>query len=203
MQDQSSGGASSSSRHQDTLGGNIAGAAREAYQKAADLSSEAAERGRAAAAEGARVAKSQMKGALDRQVGAAASVVGDVARSFHVAADDLERNAPFAGDLMHGLADRMSGYAEDLQSQNADDLLRAASDFTRRQPAVVFGLAALAGFLAFRAIKHTPSSVQAPSLQPSQHDFSEDDDDEEEESDSGAAVSAPPRRRRRKRVDDV
>jgi hypothetical protein len=201
MQDQSSGGASSSSRHQDTLGGNIAGAARDAYQKAADLSSEAAERGRAAAAEGARVAKSQMKGALDRQVGVAASVVGDVARSFHVAADDLERNAPFAGDLMHGLADRMSGYAEDLQAQSTDDLLRTASDFTRRQPAVVFGLAALAGFLAFRAIKHTPSSVQAPSIQPSQHDFSEDDEDGE--NDSGTAVNAPPRRRRRKRVDDV
>ncbi|MDQ2083604.1 hypothetical protein RA307_25750 [Xanthobacteraceae bacterium Astr-EGSB] len=201
MQDQSSGGAPSSSRHQDTLGGNIAGAAREAYQKAADLSGEAAERGRAAAAEGARMAKSQMKGVLDRQVGVAASVVGDVARSFHVAADDLERNAPFAGDLMHGLADRMSGYAEDLQAQNTDDLLRTASDFTRRQPAMVFGLAALAGFLMFRAIKHTPSSVQAPSIQPSQNDFSEDD--EEEDNDSGAAVSAPPRRRRRKRVDDV
>lgn len=201
MQDQGSGGAQSSSRQQEALGRNIAGAAKEAYQKAADLGSEAAERGRAAAAEGARVARSQMKGALDRQVGAAASVVDNVARSFHVAANDLERNAPFAGDIMHGLADRMSGYADDLQGQSADDLLRAASDFTRRQPAVVFGLAALAGFLMFRTIKHTPTAMQAPSIQPSQHDFPDDSD--EDEGDSDAAMSAPPRRRRRKRVDDV
>jgi hypothetical protein len=203
MQDQGSEGTQSSSRQQDTLRRNLAGAAKDAYQKAADLSSEAAERGRVAAAEGARLAKSQMKGALDRQVGTAASVVGDVARSFHVAADDLERKAPLAGDLMHGLADRMSGYADDLQGQSADDLLRAASDFTRRQPAVVFGLAALAGFLMFRTIKHTPSSVTAPPIQPSQNDFAEDSDEDEGGADMDAAMSAPPRRRRRKRVDDL
>lgn len=34
-----------------------------------------------------------------------------------------------------------------------------ASDFTRKQPALVFGLASLAGFLAFRVLKSSPPSA--------------------------------------------
>ena len=197
MQDQGSEGAQPSSRQQDTFARNIAGAARNVYDKATELGSEAADRGRAAAADGARAAKSEVKGLLDRQMGAAASVVGDVARSFHVAADDLGQSTPFAGDLLHGVADRMAGYAEDLEGQKIDDVLRAATDFTRRQPAVVFGLAALAGMLLFRTVKHTPGpAVRAPSIQPSQHDFDDDGDEE-------LGTGTQPRRRRRKRIDDL
>ena len=37
-----------------------------------------------------------------------------------------------------------------------DDLIKKASDFTRKQPALMFGLASLAGFLAFRVLKSSP-----------------------------------------------
>jgi hypothetical protein len=37
-------------------------------------------------------------------------------------------------------------------------VLVAASNFTRRQPAVVFGLAAMAGFLLFRSVKSRPTT---------------------------------------------
>jgi hypothetical protein len=60
----------------------------------------------------------------------------------------------------------MNGYAEDLRDQSVDQLVRTASAFTRRQPAMVFGLAALAGFLALRTLKSTPSSVASPPIQP-------------------------------------
>jgi hypothetical protein len=46
-----------------------------------------------------------------------------------------------------------------------DELIGGASDFTRRQPAVVFGLAAVAGFLALRTLKLT-QPVASPSIQP-------------------------------------
>jgi len=36
----------------------------------------------------------------------------------------------------------------------------------------VFGLAALAGFFVFRAVKNTPGTISSPALQPSQDDFS-------------------------------
>ena len=40
-----------------------------------------------------------------------------------------------------------------MRDQSVEDFWRSASDFTRKQPAVVFGLASLAGFLLFRVLK--------------------------------------------------
>jgi hypothetical protein len=154
-----------------TLSGGIADAASGAYARAAELTGEAAERARRTAADAASTAGSQMKDILDRQVGTGAGMLGDVARSVHRAADDLDQTSPLVGDLVRTLAQRMSGYADDLRGQTSDDLLRAASDLTRRQPALVFGLAALAGFFAFRTVKHAPIADLAPSLQPSQRGF--------------------------------
>jgi hypothetical protein len=173
MQDQGFEGAKSAPR-ESALGRNLAGATRDAYDKTAELSGEAAERARAAASDVASEAKSHLRGMLDRQVGVAATMVGDVAHSFHTAAEDLDRSVPLAADLVRGFADRVSGYADGMQTQTADDVLRSASDFTRRQPALVFGLAALAGFFVFRTTKNTPTSIQAPSIQPSQQSFSND-----------------------------
>jgi hypothetical protein len=65
----------------------------------------------------------------------------------------------------------MDGYASNLQAQSVDQLVKNASDFTRRQPALMFGLAALAGFFVMRTLKSSPSSISvqpSPSLQPSQ-----------------------------------
>jgi hypothetical protein len=58
-----------------------------------------------------------------------------------------------------------------LRDQSVDQLIGKASDFTRRQPALVFGLAALAGFFAVRTVKSAPS-ISAPSIQPSHSGFS-------------------------------
>jgi hypothetical protein len=49
-----------------------------------------------------------------------------------------------------------------LQDQSVDQLWRSASNYTRRQPAVVFGLAALAGFFALRTFKSTPARRPGP-----------------------------------------
>ncbi len=51
------------------------------------------------------------------------------------------------------MADTVDGYAGDLKTKSVEDIVRSASDFTRRQPAIVFGFAAMAGFLAFRMMK--------------------------------------------------
>jgi hypothetical protein len=44
-------------------------------------------------------------------------------------------------------------FSRDIRGQTVEDLVRTASEFTRRQPALVFGLASLAGFLAFRVLR--------------------------------------------------
>jgi hypothetical protein len=57
------------------------------------------------------------------------------------------------------LADTVKGTAEDLRD--------TAVDLTRRQPALVFGLASLAGFRAYRTVKNAqtvaPTSSEAES----------------------------------------
>jgi hypothetical protein len=61
---------------------------------------------------------------------------------------------------MRNAADRVEQFSEGLRDQTVDDLLKTASDFTREQSALVFGLASVAGFLAFRVLK---SSTPRPS----------------------------------------
>jgi hypothetical protein len=81
------------------------------------------------------------------------------------AAQDMERGNPMLADLMRGLAHNVDAYADALENRTVEQLIKAGSDFTRRQPALVFGLAAVAGFLAFRTFKNA-QSVSSPSIQP-------------------------------------
>jgi ElaB/YqjD/DUF883 family membrane-anchored ribosome-binding protein len=96
---------------------------------------------------------SQVQGALDQQLVRGARVVTNVARSARRAADELDNDAPQIAGLVRGMADRVEEYSTSLQNQSVTDVYQAASDFTRRQPAVVFGVAALAGFFALRTFK--------------------------------------------------
>ena len=140
--------------------------AQEAYASASTLAGEAAEKVKEAASDTAATLTGEVKQLLDRQVGGSADMVGFVARSAKRAAEDLEHDAPQMASLVRSLAGRMDGYADGLRDQSVDQLIRKASDFTRRQPALVFGLAALAGFFALRTVKSSPS-ISAPSIQPS------------------------------------
>jgi ElaB/YqjD/DUF883 family membrane-anchored ribosome-binding protein len=145
---------------------SFSSAARSAYDATSGFAQDAAQRAKEAASDTAAEMKGHVKQMLDGQVGAGADLVGHVAQSAKRAAEELEQNAPQIARLVHGVADRIEGYSDDLRDQDFDQLMQTASDFARRQPALVFGLAALAGFLVFRTVKATPS-VRAPSIQPS------------------------------------
>ena len=101
---------------------------------------------------------SQIQEALDQQVVRGAKTMTTVARSARRAADELETAAPQIAGLVRGVADRVEEYSRNLETASATDIYQAASDFTRRQPAVVFGVAALAGFFALRTIKNSSAS---------------------------------------------
>lgn len=143
----------------------IGAAATDTFSAASDIAQEAAGRAKHAASDTASTVAYQAKEMLDRQVGNGAQLVGHFASSARKAAEDLDQNAPQIAGLVHAAADRIEGYAGELKDQSVDQLFRAASDLARRQPALVFGLAALGGFLAFRTLKSTPS-VASPSIQP-------------------------------------
>lgn len=101
---------------------------------------------------------SQVQDALDQQVVRGARTITNVARSARRAADELETDAPQIAGLVRGVADRVEEYSRSLETQSVTDIYQAASDFTRRQPAVVFGVAALAGFFALRTFRSSSTS---------------------------------------------
>src|SRR6478735_12735395 len=113
------------------------------------------------ASEAASTVTDQVKGLLDSQLASGAEMVGHLGNSAQRAADDLDQNAPQLAGLVRGMADRIEGYAYDMRDQSVDQLFRSASNFTRRQPALVLGLAWLAGFFAFRTIRSTLLSTQS------------------------------------------
>jgi hypothetical protein len=103
---------------------------------------------------------SQVQDALDQQVVRGARTITNVARSARRAADELETDAPQIAGLVRGVADRVEEYSRSLETQSVTDIYQSASDFTRRQPAVVFGVAVLAGFFALRTFRSSSTSFE-------------------------------------------
>jgi hypothetical protein len=101
---------------------------------------------------------SQVQGVLDQQLVKGARVVANVARSARRAAGELEADMPQVAELVRGMADRVEDYSRALEDQSVTDIYESASDFTRRRPAVVFGVAALAGFVALRTLKSSSTT---------------------------------------------
>jgi uncharacterized protein YjbJ (UPF0337 family) len=145
---------------------NIGATAGDAMSKASGMAQQAAETARQAASDTTSKVSHQVRDLLDRQVGSGADMVGHFASSAKRAAEELEKNAPYLAGFVHVFANRIESYSDDLRDQTVDQLIRSGSDFTRRQPALVFGLAALAGFFAFRTLKSVPPSTPSPSIQP-------------------------------------
>ena len=161
-------GRDSSTTNRDGLSQRTAKAASEALSNASAMAGEAATKAKQVASDSAATVTEQVKQLLDNQVSSGADMVGHFAGAVKRAAEELDRDAPQLAGLVRTAADRMDGYAHGLHDQSVEQLMRAASDFTRRQPAMVFGLAALAGFFALRTLKSTPSAVPSPPIQPSQ-----------------------------------
>jgi hypothetical protein len=130
----------------------------EAVSKLADVAQEAGGQAKQAAASLASEANRKTKGFLNQKVTVGADFAGHIAESVKCAADNLDRNAPQLAGLVRDAADKVDGFSRDMREQTVEDLMRTASDFTRRQPAIVFGLASLAGFFLFRVLKSNPSA---------------------------------------------
>ncbi len=124
----------------------------EARSQAGEAVHQVGRQARKAATSLASDANEKVVGLMDRQVGAGADLAGHIASSVRSAADDLEKNAPQLAGFVRDAAqsiDRLSGRIRD---QSAGDLFRASSAFARRRPAVIFGGAAILGFLLYRVV---------------------------------------------------
>jgi ABC-type transporter Mla subunit MlaD len=125
----------------------------EAVSKFGEMAQEVREQAKETASSLAAEANQKAKALLNQQIDAGADLVNQIAGAAKQAARSLDPTAPQLAGLVRGAADRAEDLSRDLRGQSVDDLFRTASDFTRRQPALVFGLASVAGFLAFRVLK--------------------------------------------------
>ena len=166
MSNQYDAGGDARARGTDSTTSKVSNTAREAFAQASDMARDAGAKAKQAAADTAATVTEQVKELLDRQIGHGAGLAGQFASSVRVAADDLDPQSPVLAGFVRNFANRVEHYAEDMQDQTVEQLTRTAADFTRRQPALVFGLAALAGFVMFRTFK-SAGHVESPPIQPS------------------------------------
>lgn len=131
------------------------------WQAASGTGRHAGGQGRSASAVGSTLGH-HVKTLLADQVGSGADMIARFAGATRKAADDLEMGSPQAASFVGGVAERLDAYAETLREQSIDDLVSAASDYTRRKPALVFGVAALAGFVVMRTFKNASANRSGP-----------------------------------------
>lgn len=133
------------------------------------MAAEVSSRAKDLASEAADTITQQTARLLNNQIGAGAELIGQMAGATRRVSEELKQQSPQVAELVRSLADRVDGYSDQLRDQSVSELIGSAKDFTRRQPALVFGLAAVAGFIAWRLVKATPASaftVSSPSIQP-------------------------------------
>jgi ElaB/YqjD/DUF883 family membrane-anchored ribosome-binding protein len=114
---------------------------------------EAAEGLRQTASSLASDTRARMNGLLSEKLSSGAEVVGQVAGSARRAADDLERTSPQISGLLRDASAHMEEFSRTLRAKSVDEIVETATSYARRQPAVLFGAAAVAGFALFRLFK--------------------------------------------------
>ena len=138
-------------------GRDIRSKAGEAVSKLANVAHTAGQQAKATATSLASEANERAKGVMNQQVAAGAEWVGHLAEATKAAAENLKQNAPQFSGLVRDAANRVEKFSKNLEDKSVEELYQSASDFTRRQPALVFGSAALFGFFIFRLLKTEPT----------------------------------------------
>ncbi|MBV9238945.1 MAG: hypothetical protein JOZ94_24160 [Xanthobacteraceae bacterium] len=142
-----------SSANSPSGGSSFTDKANEAARKAGETAQQAQNQAREAISNLSSHAAGTVKELFNNQVNTGADFVSDIAHSIHCAADDLNHTAPQLGEFAHEAARQVDAFATRMREKPADELFADASDFARRQPAIVFGAAAVLGFAMFRVLK--------------------------------------------------
>lgn len=138
----------------------------DALSKINDVAQAVGEQAKATATSLASEANEKAKGVLNGQIAAGAEWVGYVAEATKAAADSLDRNAPKLSGIVRQTARKVERFSRDVKDQSVEELYQSASDFARRQPALVFGSTAVLGFFLFRLLKTEPRSAAAAGRDP-------------------------------------
>jgi ElaB/YqjD/DUF883 family membrane-anchored ribosome-binding protein len=152
MPDIKNGGNSASPANDPNLIDDLADRARQASAALAETAQRAADQAREAASSLGSEAQERFQGYMDQQVVAGADLAGRVAGAINAAADELGRTSPAFASAVRGAGDRVQDLSQQFRGKTADEILANTRDFVRHKPALVFGVAAALGFVAYRVL---------------------------------------------------
>jgi len=79
-------------------------------------------------------------------------------RAINAAAAELETQSPLVAGYVRNTAERIGGFSSNVGNRSVNELVKAASDLARQQPALFFGGAVAAGFALSRFLKSSANS---------------------------------------------
>jgi ElaB/YqjD/DUF883 family membrane-anchored ribosome-binding protein len=109
-------------------------------------------------------AQQRFHGYMDQQVAAGVDLAARVAKAIGTAADELDRTSPALSGLVRGAGAKVQDVSQQFRDKSADDILADTREFVRRKPALVFGVAAALGFVAYRVLN--AGAAQSASREP-------------------------------------
>jgi len=124
-----------------------------ALSKATEVAQQAGSQIKHKATSLANEAGERIQGFIDQKIASGADFIGSIGRSARAASDSLDRDAPQLAGLVRGAADSITEFSETVRGQSPQALLETASDYARRNPALVFGIAAVCGFALTRVLQ--------------------------------------------------
>ena len=117
---------------------------------------------KAAAKEVLADATDRVGSAVRQQKTAGADYIETVARAIERAAGEFEPDVPQAAKYIRQAGSQLSDLATAVRQRDARELVAEVEGFARRQPALFFGGAMLAGFAAIRFLKSaSPKTAQS------------------------------------------
>ncbi len=126
--------------------------ARQASAALAQTAQRAGDQAREAASSLGSEAQERFQGYMDQQVVAGADLAGRIAGAINAAANELGRTSPALGSAVRGAGDKVQDLSQRFRNKTADGILADTRDFVRHKPALVFGVAAALGFVAYRVL---------------------------------------------------
>jgi ElaB/YqjD/DUF883 family membrane-anchored ribosome-binding protein len=108
-------------------------------------------------------ATDKLKDIANQEVVAGADLVGHVGKSVRVAGEHLQTNAPYLARFAFSAAQTIEQSADQLRGQSIEALAQSTAEFARQHPEIVFGVAAISGFLLFRLLNAGVSGASGPS----------------------------------------
>jgi ElaB/YqjD/DUF883 family membrane-anchored ribosome-binding protein len=100
----------------------------------------------------------QLHGYMDQQLAAGADLAARVAGAIRAAADELDRSSPMLGGAIRSAGDRIETLSHDIRHKTVNEVVADTRSSFQRKPAMVFGMAAAVGFVAYRLLGATQAS---------------------------------------------